>query len=91
MAGAIEQVVTASRAVHRVREPPPAPPATPETTATGGRLSQETSPVEASTKYAHDATGAVTSVTDRAGNVSDYSYDGIGRQATITYPMAPPR
>ncbi|GII85544.1 hypothetical protein Ssi03_35340 [Sphaerisporangium siamense] len=45
-------------------------------------------PVTPQTTYGHDAAGRVTSVTDPRGNVSNMTYDVLGRVVRVTNPAA---
>ncbi len=52
----------------------------------GGWLSQSVTPDGATTLRGYDPAGELISVTDAAGNVTGYKYDGLGRQTAVVYP-----
>jgi RHS repeat-associated protein len=54
--------------------------------ASGGWLSQKTSPDGVSTQYSYDPSGEQTAVTNGAGDTTSYSYDSLGRQVKVTNP-----
>jgi YD repeat-containing protein len=54
--------------------------------ASGGWLSEKTSPDLVGAAYTYNAAGQQLSVTDGAGDTTSYAYDALGRQVKLTYP-----